>query len=61
MNYKVICKKCGKEMKKDETIVYMSYPPQYLYKCECGHTIVTFEHPDVSNISQVSDNEPSVW
>ena len=40
---KYICPKCGGGMCRYETIVYMSNPPQYEYKCnKCGNVEYQF-------------------
>lgn len=31
------CDKCGKRMERSD-IVFASLPPQFTYRCECGHT-----------------------
>ena len=32
------CEKCGARMKMDESLAYLSNPPQYNFKCpECDH------------------------
>lgn len=40
------CKKCGKEMKIDTTIILTSIPPRYTAICECGNV----EYPLCSEI-----------
>lgn len=42
------CPKCGGDVRKLQSIVYTSYPAQFLYRCyDCGYEKIDFYPPNI--------------
>lgn len=54
---KVVCDKCGKEMRR-EANAFMSNPPKFLYICECGQNeyVVCDDLSDEFKLEKIPDN-----
>lgn len=43
-----LCPKCGGEVRRLQSIVYTSHPPQFLYRCyECDYEKIDFYPPNI--------------
>ena len=55
------CCLCGGTFRNTDGLVYLSYPPKYLFRCDCcGATKVLSEAEAYGNSGSGSDSRPSL-
>lgn len=54
IKYYTYCKECGEKAYVDASMVYVSIPPMYQYKCpKCGNVDYVFCHDAEAEVSEI--------